>query len=180
MTLATHDRVYVRDPLRRGTGTVLEVRRDHTVRVCLDAGRVVRVPVDRVQRIDREPVSTTLSAGPYRTPDYSAKQTRPVPKVDKIRSPSWLAWVRKRPCEWCSAPAPSEASHHNAEGHGAMASKADDCDTLPLCHGCHVDYHRTFALGSMDAAQTRQWVQHRLNETKKAWLREHVFGEEAA
>lgn len=172
--LTAHDRVYVTAPFRRGTGTVLEVRRDHTVRVCLDAGRVVRVSLDDVRQLDRDPPA----AGELTSaPDYSAAEVSPAPKRKPLRSPSWLKWVRQRACEWCRAAGPSEASHHNAEGHGATASKADDCDTLPLCSRCHAEYHRAFRLGSMDARQTREWVQTRINATHKDWLREHVWGE---
>ena len=57
--------------------------------------------------------------------------------------PAFLAFVRRKPCCVCGAPAPSEAAHikmssiaHGKRGAG-MHEKPSDRWVTPLCAGCH-------------------------------------------
>lgn len=158
MAIATNARVWVRAPFKRGTGTVLEVRRDHTVRVCLDSGSTVRVALGQVSVLegaeDRKPPPANRLT---RHPDTGLPKLRPVAKEGEARSSRYLAWLRTLPCAWCKAPAPSEASHHPPEGGGSTGRKAADCYAIPLCHECHADWHRRTALGAMTSSDTKTW-----------------------
>ncbi len=53
------------------------------------------------------------------------------------RSSKRLQAVRSLPCVRCGNPN-SQAAHSNFAEHGkGRGIKADDCYTIPLCHGCH-------------------------------------------
>lgn len=79
----------------------------------------------------------------------------PIPKGTPERSRSYLAFVRAKPCAWCSAPAPSDPHH---QGRHGMGSKTDDWRCIPLCRADHDQYGRTRTIGTMDAALTASWA----------------------
>ena len=60
------------------------------------------------------------------------------PKEKTARDAKYLAWLRRLPCAFCGAPAPSEASHHGKRGVGL---KASDHEALPACRRCHQRHH---------------------------------------
>lgn len=72
-----------------------------------------------------------------------------------LRSPAWLAYLRTLPCSWCARPAPSEASHHGPHG---VSIKADDMRAIPLCTGCHREYHQAGRLGYMTGKDITEWA----------------------
>lgn len=133
-------------------------------------------PVKRPRRKAKAPASTVYvvaladfeqgAAAGY-VPAHA--EHRPVPKpAGPWRSPDYLAFVRSKPCAWCNAPAPSEASHHGKHGIG---TKAGDHRCIPLCSMCHRgEYHRTGALGRMTPEQTREWAMDRALETVGEWV----------
>ncbi len=78
--------------------------------------------------------------------DFTHTPSQAQPKQLPGRSPEYLAFVRKHPCNNCGWSAgPCEASHHGAHGTG---TKASDYDAISLCptsigrEGCHAYYHR--------------------------------------
>lgn len=171
MTYSTNDRVYVSAPLRRGAGTVLRTRRGDVVEVCLDVGQVVRVGACHVRHLERQrPPASSLT----RRPAYERVETVAVERREPFRSPHYLAWIRQHDCAWCGKAGPSEASHHPAEGHGGMGTKADDHDVVPLCHGCHAHWHQHTRLGSMTSADSKAWAARQAHEWLKRWVRETV------
>jgi len=176
MSIATNDRVYVAAPFRRGTGTVLSVRRDGVVRVCLDAGGTVRAAADHVRLIERRPapVAKLTSAPVYETPGDPFSEAWIDRSKQQLRFPHYLAWLRKLPCAWCSKAGPSEASHHPEEGHGSTGLKATDLDTLPLCRECHGDWHQRTALGAMTSADTKAWCQVQIKRRNQCYMREQM------
>ncbi len=173
MTLATQDRVYVAAPLRRGTGTVLEVRRGGTVRVCLDSGKTVKVAADHVRPLEREPapVAKLTRAPVYEAPEDPWSDAW-FDKSKPVRSSAYLGWIRKQSCAWCGRTGPSEASHHPEEGHGSTGLKASDLDTLPLCRTCHGDWHQRTALGAMTSADSKAWCQLEVKRRNQRYMRE--------
>jgi hypothetical protein len=60
------------------------------------------------------------------------------PKPKTVRDPQYLEWLRRRPCVFCKAPPPSEASHHGKRG---MGLKPSDHEALPLCRVHHQRWH---------------------------------------
>ena len=173
MTLATHDRVYVAAPLRRGTGTVLDVRRGGMVRVCLDSGKTVKVAADHVRPLEQEPAPVAKLTRPpvYADPDDPWSDTW-LDKSKPARSAVYLGWIRQQPCAWCGKAGPSEASHHPDEGHGAMGMKAGDLDTIPLCRSCHGEWHQRTALGQMTPADTKAWCQSEVKRRLQRYMRD--------
>lgn len=164
--LEVGQRVRVRAPLRGGVGTVVGV--GVRVRVELDSGQVVRVKPEHVRPLVPPPRTKTQRL--ERAPAYDAAGSSAVPKTKLNRAPRYLRWIREQACEWCGAAAPSEASHHAEDGHGSTALKADDLDTLPLCHGCHAEWHRCGTLGQMTGEQARQWAQIRIKRTLRRFV----------
>ena len=64
-----------------------------------------------------------------------------------MRSPKWLADIRKLPCVRCGNP-DSQAAHSNSAKHGkGRGVKASDQFTVPLCHSCHSAFDQ-YKLGS--------------------------------
>lgn len=53
--------------------------------------------------------------------------------------PKRLAWVRGQPCVACGREGPSEAHHHTHRR--GLGQRASDVDAMPLCSGCHWDFH---------------------------------------
>ena len=86
-----------------------------------------RAPVPEAERLP-EPT-------PYRHPSGTVIGQ---PKANPKRSASYLGHVRSHPCCVCYAPAPSDPHHFGQHG---TATKADDRRTVPLCRGCHDDFH---------------------------------------
>lgn len=63
------------------------------------------------------------------------------PKTITYRSEGIRRAVASLPCACCGKPGPSQAAHSNLPEHGkAMASKASDAATFPLCPECHREY----------------------------------------
>ena len=63
----------------------------------------------------------------------------------RVQRPAFLAFVRRRPCCACGAPAPSQAAHVRmsdaATGNvnPGVGAKPDDRRCVPLCASCHLD-----------------------------------------
>lgn len=62
----------------------------------------------------------------------------PCPKVKTVRDKAYTAFIRSMPCLVCGKPA--VCHHEPLNGHG-IASKGNDNESLPLCHGCHHERH---------------------------------------
>lgn len=58
------------------------------------------------------------------------------------RSPSYLKWVRTRPCLVCSLSGETHAHHVRMGGGGGIAMKPPDTRALPLCMRCHGTLHQ--------------------------------------
>lgn len=83
---------------------------------------------------------------------------RGLAKDGEFRSESWRRAVASLPCMWCMKEGPSQCAHANHRGK-AMAMKAPDCWTFPLCPECH----RAFDQGKELTKQQRhemadEWV----------------------
>lgn len=91
---------------------------------------------------DRKPSRALAHPGVFLARDLERATPRPVraaPKPDApLRDGRYLAFVRRRPCLLCGAPAPSHAHHHGRRGLG---QKTDDYRTIPLCARDHDAYH---------------------------------------
>lgn len=66
-------------------------------------------------------------------------------RVPRVECPAFLAFVRRKPCCACGAPAPSQAAHVRfsdaASGNvnPGVGAKPSDRFCVPLCAGCHLD-----------------------------------------
>ena len=160
-------RVYVRAPFRQGAGVVESVA-GGKVRVRMDAGSRAKVAPEHVHPLSDAPRAggNTLT----REPAYDGGELAVVAKEPALRSRAYCAWIRTLRCEWCSKPAPSEVSHHPEDGHGSVAMKTSDIDTLPLCRRCHGEWHQRGTLGRMTGEQARQWAQIRIKRTVQRYL----------
>ncbi len=70
--------------------------------------------------------------------------------------PEHLARLRAMPCGMCDRPPPSDA-HHSTHGRGT-SQKTHDHLAMPLCHGCHMDFHgATGRFKGMTKAERRMW-----------------------
>lgn len=64
-------------------------------------------------------------------------------RTPRVECPAFLAFVRRRPCRTCPAPAPSEAAHiriaclDRGKEYTGRQQKPDDRWAVPLCHLCH-------------------------------------------
>ncbi len=80
----------------------------------------------------------------------------------RVECPAFLAFLRRKPCVACGAPAPSQAAHVRfsdaATGHvnPGVGAKPDDRRAVPLCASCHLD--------APDS-------QHRIGDERKFWAR---------
>lgn len=63
----------------------------------------------------------------------------PQPKDGTYRSEAWRRAVASLPCAWCRKDGPSQCAHANHRGK-AMAMKAPDCWSFPLCQDCHAQF----------------------------------------
>lgn len=153
--------VYVYSLAYCGMGEVVRERRDGRLEVRTPSGRRILARPDSVRPMERE-----FSAPP--PVDAPACTERPgleaVPKRPPVREPAYLAWLRGQTCARCGEPAPSEASHHPARGHGAMSSKAPDTRAIPLCSRCHRRHHQD----PLD----REWVEDEIAKHLRRWVRE--------
>lgn len=61
-----------------------------------------------------------------------------LPRDDK----EYLAYLRKQHCIWCGKKNGIEAHHLKIAGESGTAYKVDDYLTVPLCSGCHREYHQ--------------------------------------
>lgn len=68
------------------------------------------------------------------------------------RSAEHLAFVRARPCCYCSAPGPSDPHHFG--GSGGTGIKAHDLFTVPLCRQHHDEYHQHRKIGALTRIET--------------------------
>lgn len=63
----------------------------------------------------------------------------------RIECPAFLAFVRRRPCCACGAPAPSQAAHVRmgcptiGKRNAGIGEKPSDRWAVPLCADCHLD-----------------------------------------
>lgn len=125
--------------------------------------KALPVAVARVRALDRAaPPASRLVATPD-TKRRAGPVQRRAPKP--ARDPGYLAFVRTLPCARCRAAAPSEAHHHAGVGHGAVASKCSDYQTIPLCLECHSAWHRDGCLGHMSHEQTRDYLRDQVIRT---------------
>ncbi len=51
----------------------------------------------------------------------------------------YQTWLRTRPCSWCGVWDRSIVHHHTARR--AKGRRAHDHDGMPLCPGCHIQFH---------------------------------------
>lgn len=80
------------------------------------------------------------------------------PKDGEFRSEAWRRAVASLPCCWCFKEGPSQCAHVNHRGK-ALAMKAPDCWTFPLC----VEHHAEFDQGKTLTKEQRremadEWV----------------------
>ena len=59
----------------------------------------------------------------------------PLAKDGRLESPTWLGFVRRLPCAFCDAPAPSAPHHYPQKRMGS--ANVDDSRTCPVCTPCH-------------------------------------------
>ncbi len=82
----------------------------------------------------------------------SRMKRRPARKDDRItkggliRCKAHLDFVRDHSCVACWTRAPIQAHHH---GRGGKAIKACDSTCVPLCVGCHSEFHQTGAIARL-------------------------------
>lgn len=63
----------------------------------------------------------------------------------RVECPAFLAFVRRRPCCACGAPAPSQAAHVRmgeprlGKRNAGIGEKPSDRWAVPLCAPCHLD-----------------------------------------
>lgn len=63
----------------------------------------------------------------------------------RVECPAFLAFVRRRQCCACGAPAPSQAAHVRfgnpaiGKRNSGIGEKPSDCWAVPLCADCHLD-----------------------------------------
>lgn len=79
-------------------------------------------------------------------------------KQDKHRSEAWRRAVASLPCSCCMREGHTQAAHANHREKG-MATKADDCLTIPLCVDCH-----------RELDQGTRWTKHQKRELVDEWL----------
>lgn len=80
-----------------------------------------------------------------------------------IKRPEYLKWIRTQPCCHCGNPE-TEPHHIIGIGMGAIADKADDIHSMPLCRRCHEMVHQD--PGALVDSQMR-WLlrtQHKAQE----------------
>ena len=61
-----------------------------------------------------------------------------VPRTRPIRTATWLELVRRLPCAFCGAAAPSDPHHYPGKGATGGGS---DLETCPACRTCHDQVH---------------------------------------
>lgn len=72
---------------------------------------------------------------PRKPPQRANHSTNKPPRSWKYR-----AWIRSLPCASCGQDPAGEAAHTGSDG--GMAQKASDWSCVPLCRGCHLEYHQ--------------------------------------
>jgi hypothetical protein len=147
--------VFVDSLAYTGRGEVLRVRRDGRLLVESPTGKVHRVRPEDARDVEH---GTRSSPVLERTPTYGPADLSAVPKEEPREWPEYLEWLRTQPCARCGKTAPSEPSHHPAEGHGSMGMKCPDVRAIPLCARCH----RTGPLAHHRIPFARTWVEDQI------------------
>jgi hypothetical protein len=70
----------------------------------------------------------------------------------RICCDKYIAWLKKKPCDSCGAPAPSDPSHLD-NGFKGTGTKSPDLWAIPECRSCHELYER--AVNSKALVQPR-------------------------
>lgn len=77
---------------------------------------------------------------------------RPMMKHGTMESKVFLGYVRRLPCSFCDAEAPSSAHHFPPRGRGVT----DDSKTCPVCARCHMRCHGQRVDGGEPIDEERQ------------------------
>lgn len=141
-------------------------------------------PVPRAaSQLRHEKPEDAPSKPPLRTvrPSTTRATLRPVPRPrGPVRSPQYLAFVRRHPCGCCQRTKDVEA-HHWAPTRG-VGQKVSDYRTVALCEDCHRHYHDTGHLPGLDARTSRELFITRQAALLEEWilaLRERAAGRSA-
>lgn len=86
--------------------------------------------------------------------ESSRKSHQPVPKSSPVRSREYMDFVKEHPCCVCSSSPPSDPHHFGPAGTKGMGLKTDDLRTVPLCRGCHDQFHNKAKVGAMSKNAT--------------------------
>lgn len=94
------------------------------------------------------------------------EQPKALPTRDKAR----LAYARSMPCLLCGSVQGVHAHHEAPPGHGTLAGKTDDRNTLPLCFACHMLRHDKGreVYGDMDVEKVIEQINAAYDERRKA------------
>jgi hypothetical protein len=58
-----------------------------------------------------------------------------------VKSPQYMAAVRRLPCVVCDAPGPNDPHHPHGVGYRGTGTKSPDVWLIPLCRGHHDELH---------------------------------------
>lgn len=119
-----------------------KAKRGHLVRTSTTNALIKAVSVRVVPQVKAPPIAEVFTPKPSPPPARTVRvDGRPValPKpTPPLSCEAYLAWVRKMPCCFCSAPPPSDPHHYGPRGVG---QKTDDLRVAPLCRPCHDVLH---------------------------------------
>lgn len=104
----------------------------------LDGAHLVRTRRGLLVSVARKDVRDPKTRDARRAGKLIRRNERIARERQPLRSVAYLNYVRQQSCMFCSAPPPSEAHHYGSRGVG---QKADDRETVPLCHSCHTHWH---------------------------------------
>jgi hypothetical protein len=65
-----------------------------------------------------------------------------IPKRKRIKDRAYLEWVAQQPCMACGGRGGDAQHPRGMEWGTGTGLKASDHDVVPLCRGCHDEYHR--------------------------------------
>jgi hypothetical protein len=93
--------------------------------------------------------------------------------IEPQRSEPYLTFIRQLPCLFCKRAPGGQAHHEGKRQGGGVSLKGCDFHTVPLCAGCHAEYHQRARIQFWSVEETQRRFARSIERTMKRWRTEH-------
>lgn len=115
------------------------------------SSRAPTKPLEPLPESYRRPASVERSPAIFRASELEGRPIVPLVKPELAeKNPSYMEWIRCKPCCNCQAPPRSDPHHH---GRHALSRKVRDTKCVPLCRTCHNCFTDNGTLPDPEASQ---------------------------